>query len=371
MTRLAIEVSEPLVRGGTFVTDLSGQWDRYTHAIRAVGGYWEATIVINDNPMAMEDWIANGIGRHIEVFNEANVLIWEGFVSRVRANNLQLTLECRGYVHWLGSFTYSSSVTGTEDLSDKIQNVLGADPNSTFSTDYGKITTNTLAVKAYEQDNKTAWDLILGLTAMGDSSDNRYIFGIYEGRQAIYEQIPSSIEYLGSQGSLQISRGPLLEVANQVDLIYSTIDTSVSPPVLGVRIATGSTSDAESQSKYGVIEKILSTGGSTTIEAEQIRGTFLQENKEPQTTQDRLDDALIEDLSGNQVQPWNVKPGRWLSKTDFLIGQSTPADLHNDLRAIFIESVTYNAPYQLSISGGKVDTLPQLLAKYGLAGVGA
>jgi hypothetical protein len=50
-------------------------------------------------------------------------------------------------------------------------------------------------VKQYLNDNAAAWSLIQGLVARGDSSDNRYIFGIYNGRVPTYEAIPTDFEY--------------------------------------------------------------------------------------------------------------------------------------------------------------------------------
>lgn len=86
-------------------------------------------------------------------------------------------------------------------------------------------------------------------------------------------------------GALSATRGPVLDMANKVALGYSTIDTSVSPPLMGVRAYTAWSSDAFSQARYGVLENVLSTGGVTADNAAAIVATFLQERRLPRTSE--------------------------------------------------------------------------------------
>ena len=108
-----------------------------------------------------------------------------------------ITVECLGYVYWLNMFVYNqTATTGTVNVSTQIQNVLAADLNSLFSTDYSGIDTNTLQVNRVANDNSKGWDYIKALTSRGDASDNRYTFGIFNDRKATYTAQPTSIEYL-------------------------------------------------------------------------------------------------------------------------------------------------------------------------------
>lgn len=376
---LSISVASPLVDTSQRIAPLEiRNYDRYSHTINALGGWWEASFTIKDNQRGVEDWLADGLGRHIEVYNPAQNLIFEGFVNSVSANlgplaiergplldianrarviystvdtstspptvgvraatgtsndttsqgqygiieqvlsvggstqteaeqirdtyiaehkdpetsqeinlstgdDISVTINILGYVHWL-FYTYSSTTTGTQNLSAKMTAILGQDPNSIFSTDYGKVTANTLQVKAYEQDNDVAWDLIKGLVSQGDASDNRYIFGIYADRKAVYGAVPTTIEY------------------------YQQL------------------SDQERR---------------------------------------------ITNQAGTRIEPWDVLPGKWLFISDLLIGRTTETTLRFDPRAVFVESVSYTTPWGLRIQGGKVSTLAQKLAKFGLAGVGS
>lgn len=380
---LSIQVSSPLLVDNVFLFSIEGVQEFYTQTINAIGGFWNATFRIKLRQPQIEDWLLNGIGRQIKTYDHAQQLIWKGFVNRVAIN----------------------------------------------------------------------------------------------------------------LGPLSVSRGPLLDIANRVSLIYSTVDTTTTPPTFGVRAKTDTVNDTNSQALYGILERILSSGGVTPDEANQIRDTFLEENKDPATSQeislggggepsvtveclgdvhwlrtypynqttttglidlsgtsgklqdilssdpnsvistdfsDMVDNTLqvrawenndtlawdevkalvaqgdvsdnrylfgiyanqraryeqapttlayqqkvtdpelrIETLSGSRVLPWNVLPGRWLFVSDFLVGQTIPSSLRLDPRAIFIESVTYTAPWGLTLRGGKTDTLPQTIAKLGLGGVGA
>lgn len=106
-----------------------------------------------------------------------------------------LTLDCVGWYRSLVypyNFTAASSTVG---ISTRIQQILAAQVNSWISTDYSQITSNTTAVQNYENDNQLALELIRGYTAMGDGSNNRHLFGIYEDRKAVYGRASTQIDY--------------------------------------------------------------------------------------------------------------------------------------------------------------------------------
>jgi hypothetical protein len=333
-----------------------------------------------DRQSKIEDWIEDGLGRHIELYNPALELIWEGFVSRVRGNigglsiargphlsianrvrviystvdttvtppamgvrrptdvanntdsqaaygiiernisvggvteanaeqirdtaldelkdpetsetdNLasssaaNVTVECLGYFHWLKAYTYASATTGTENASAKIENVLAADPNGIFSTDYNDVTENTTAVGAYEQDSRTAMQIIKGIVGLGDTSFNRYLFGFYQDRKARYGAMPTDTEYQRS----------LLEPEQKL-------------------------------ARYGV---------------------------------------------GGRVMPWDAQAGEWVFYTDLLVGRSQPSERRLDPRYLFIEQSAFTLPWALSLQGSRSGRLDQLLARLGLGGTSA
>lgn len=108
-----------------------------------------------------------------------------------------VTISCTGYYAWLDLYAYNQTAnTGTINVSTAIQNALAADLNGLFSTDYTRITTNTLQTQRYVNDDDTAWSYIKYLVSQGDAASTRYLFGIYANQRAIYESMPTDTAYL-------------------------------------------------------------------------------------------------------------------------------------------------------------------------------
>lgn len=112
------------------------------------------------------------------------------------ANDISVSIECAGYVKFLETFTYTEATSGTWTLREKLLDALAGDPNALISTDYSQIAANSFTVDRYEDNSPTAWAVIKSLLAYGDTSDNRYIFGIYNDRRAYYSAIPTAEEYV-------------------------------------------------------------------------------------------------------------------------------------------------------------------------------
>lgn len=90
------------------------------------------------------------------------------------------------------------------------------------------------------------------------------------------------------QAGFELSRGPLVNVVNQLLAVYSSIDTSTTPPTPGIRRRTAQTENTVSQDRYGVWPKVLSLAGVTDDNARQLRDSHLAEYSRPET---RGDDA--------------------------------------------------------------------------------
>jgi hypothetical protein len=112
----------------------------------------------------------------------------------------------------------------------------------------------------------------------------------------IWEGFINSIS--ASLGTLSITRGPLLSVANRVGVTYTPIvDTEVEPMTTGAATMTTLSEDTDSQDKWAIQEEIISGGtlmddatwcGSACTpdnEAEEIRDAYLGEHKYPETSE--------------------------------------------------------------------------------------
>jgi len=105
-----------------------------------------------------------------------------------------VSLDCLGYVHML-DYPYNAATVGTQDADAKIKAVLAADPNSLF--DSANVGTNTLKVKAWEDEDTLALNVIKDVVGRGDASQNRWLFGVYGDREAHYEAASNTeITYL-------------------------------------------------------------------------------------------------------------------------------------------------------------------------------
>lgn len=100
----------------------------------------------------------------------------------------------------------------------------------------------------------------------------------------IWEGIVNTIKL--ALGGLSITIGPILDIANKVRLIYSYIDTTLGSPITGLRLTTDWASNTSSQSRYGYMEKVLSSGGATPTNADDIRDLYLAENARPGKSQE-------------------------------------------------------------------------------------
>ena len=113
------------------------------------------------------------------------------------ADDFLLTVDCKGFLHWL-NYPYNNVSFGFTNISTKIADILGDDPNGIISADYSDITENVAVVPFWDIDDAIAKDVIKEQVAMGDASDRRYVFGIYDGRKAFYAPVPTTIDYFMS-----------------------------------------------------------------------------------------------------------------------------------------------------------------------------
>jgi hypothetical protein len=95
-------------------------------------------------------------------------------------------------------------------------------------------------------------------------------------------------------GSLSLNRGPLMQVANRIKVVYTPVDTSTNPPTSGARDETDYTNDTDSQDLYGIIERIISVSSGDVTAAEQARDTALEDSKYPNADEtENLESSVV------------------------------------------------------------------------------
>lgn len=393
---ITVGLHQPLIKGGAYIRTLENELNSYSHTISVNGGFISASISISS--MDIDDWILNGLGRHIVAYGSGGEIIWEGFIDNVSVNlgnitiergrltelcnrcmitytpviidldtgqeesgdttqttvaddedsiekygiweqvvsggsivgvgedeeemvadyfakadamrdlylkehkepevshnpvvgneggDISITLDCKGYIEW---FTYVYNYGELDEdleepiesimLSDKITEVLNAEPNGIFPTAGTFIAFNGLLVNRIEMKDRTAKTILDECLTFGDIDLNRWTFGIYEERNAYYKKFSTEIDYL-------------------------------------YYIASN-------------MQKII-------------------------------------DRKNTEILPWNVRPGKVAFLPDTVLGGSSPVDIYSDARIMFIEEVSFTAPDTINLTGKKVKTFDQLQAQLGLA----
>jgi hypothetical protein len=377
---ITIDVQDPIWWSSRSSTAhvLNREIESYQHTIIADGGFNTAQFEISADNLDIDDWIENGLGRHIVVYGTSAEIIWEGFVNRVVvgigslsasrgplfdiANRVSVTytpiidisvepivtgsetetpiaentdsqarygiieqvlsggqllddgtyddaeemrdlylaehawpytdeninlstssrptvtVECSGYKEWLNVYVHNDYTEGTVTLDNKVKYVLNSDPNSIFSTNQIFIQSNAQLTGRYEDKNRFAGSIISDVVSLGDGSDNRWVFSVYEDRLCYYESVPTEVEYY--------------------HLLTST--------------------------------SIMST-----------------EMKAP-------------------VSPGNFRPGVWVEISDFAPGTTNPSGvIRRDPRVLFVEQVTFTSPTGLTLAGSRISTFTQRLSQLG------
>ncbi len=127
---------------------------------------------------------------------DANVLLsaWPKMPKSLSlgGQTTSVTLNCLGYAHWL-NYPYRNLSKLMTWVSAKIAFVLAADPNGFFALQ--DITVNTLSISPYEDSDRAASEIIAAAVSLGDAAFNRYLFGIWANRRAIYRAAPTQAIY--------------------------------------------------------------------------------------------------------------------------------------------------------------------------------
>lgn len=115
----------------------------------------------------------------------------------------QLAVTCAGYVFSANRRFYETNVEPLA-ISTQIGTLVAA---SEYITD-GGIYENTMTVPLTGADmTYRLWDAIEGLAALGDTSGNRYVCGVHEGRVLRYDLAETAMLYEWRRGQLRYATG--------------------------------------------------------------------------------------------------------------------------------------------------------------------
>jgi len=127
--------------------------------------------------------------------------IYERQVTQQPGTGFSLVANCIGYSRIMDRRYYDNpGITGTVNISNKIKDILS---NADFLDSDYSVEENTLQAYDEQLDQPTLLKAIQDLVSLGDSSFNRYTFGVYANQKAIYRAVPTSPTYLvGEDGKM-------------------------------------------------------------------------------------------------------------------------------------------------------------------------
>ena len=116
--------------------------------------------------------------------------------SNVPAGRTSFTVTVFGYVRLMECYTYEWDTSGNELLEVKLGRVLDADPNNLLlSANASLISANSVTVRQYDSKQRTGWAVTKDLVARGDLNNDRYVFGVWANRYAVYAIAPDTVGY--------------------------------------------------------------------------------------------------------------------------------------------------------------------------------
>jgi len=358
----------------------------YSHATRAYGGWWSASLDFAASRVEAEEWYENGAGRHVEVFNAIGKIVWAGFIDSVTISMGTLTAT----VGPLTEMVNRASVIYTPILYTDV-----VDPEDHVTT--GEQTQTTIADDAPSQDKYGIFEEVLsGGEMLDDGTTNEA--EQYRDTFIAEHRLPATDERLSTEGS-QITRVHLelkgyvcflqRYVVSETDTLTCSISTKLEDALgddpnglfstdyqfMEANAFLVNRNEEKERNAWAVIEEMVNLGDAN--DNRYVFGVYegqrFHYRQVPDSTkyQHRLIQSTMQIETfgaGMRVEPWDVQAGEWLFLSDFLagMGDTHGVPARGDHCYVFIEEVKYTAPMGIEIVGGHYGTLGQWLAKKGL-----
>lgn len=350
----------------------------------ADGGCWAASITFPVHPTNAASWIENGLGLHIEVWNDIGEVIWDGYVDTM-------------------DFTFGNLSAKFGPMSDVV-NQIGViyAPLLDDTLDpplYGNETETTLATDSDSQARYGVFERWFqaepGQTyqAQAEADRDRYLV------ELAFPKPTQDIDFLVSN-TTSLTLGLLGYYHRLKGTIYvsaTTATTTASVKLAAILdadpngmfasangfIETNSflvrANESDNRTSEAIISEIVSIGAAATDDRftfQILPKQFTRYRQIPAITAPKYQrsiyklSASVEQYGvGVEVAPWDTEPGEWLYQPDISLGKLpsiTVADKTRDLRYLFIESVSFSTPVSVQASGEPQGTLAQMIAKANL-----
>lgn len=367
-----VNIRNPLASGGGDAMDYLSEVSAYSHTISAFLGFDTAKITLAVKMVEIDEWISNGIGRDVQVSGPDGAKAWEGFVNEIdiQYGTLRIT---RGpllgicnlcYVIYapvdattdpptIGDRTITTGATNSQSVTryGTVERILN--PGNMTQTEAEQVRDTYLADNAEPETGKTI--------SIGDPGNMSITLGCLGYAHWIDAYLYSNS---GTTGYITASQR-----------ISDILDAEINGYISTTRFIDTNAilvPDAEYDYPTGLnaIRSVVDLG-----DVNDTRWVFgIYEDRQPRYEQIptefeytyRISDKFqeIHSISNDAVvQPWSVRPAKWLKIADFLTGSPKYSNIYEDPRAVFAESVTYTAPTTINIQHSKHSSLERKIAK--------
>jgi hypothetical protein len=377
MIGISIDVSEPRLKGAAPLETLADIVTGYDHASEVFGGFKSANFSLTGPLGYLEDWYENGLMREVTTRDEAGAVVWQGFVNAValtiggRSVERGPVLDIVNHLRMLYTTINTTVTPAPVAAGEKPAFTNQLDSQALYGIMGGVYSTSNVDAASAAATVANIVATFLEENAWPETTETLSLEGGVASvtvKCAGYGEILKKAVYNSAATGTGALSDKILAVLNAEPNGWLAVNArSIASNTILVPLL-------ENNDRMGldVIKGLVALG-----DVAYNRYTFgVYENREPvyapaPTTyayEYSLAESLLSVYHGDVVNPWNVRPGQWLFYPDFLPGSASGAKLRRDPRSVFIESVNFTAPYGISINGGKVRRLPQILAQLGLGG---
>jgi hypothetical protein len=372
---------------GTFLGEITNQVEDYSQVLTPIHGMKSAGLTIKVNQFKAEEWIEEGLGRHVEVIADVGGLRFAGLVNK-------LTWTLGGFTVVRGPLTqvvnsvvvaYGRTDLNTGTTTGGETTFTPAAEDTDSQARYGRLETIINAGDrevptaaqirdTYLEDHKdpqTDKSLAIGATGSADSVLTLELLGYWQFMTR-YTYTNASVGTTNPSAKIDdVLAGDPLGIFDP-----TTANIERNTTLFDVR-----ETETDRMTAFEVVRDVVAIGFPSSVRA--IFGVYFDQDSglpywDYRQIPDTIDYAselggsqpqVKEYLAGALVLPWNVLPGRWLFYPDFLAGRVAPGvPIRFDPRNQFLESVTYTAPAMLTLEGAKVKRTDQLLNRLGIGG---
>ena len=184
----------------------------------------------------------------------------------------RLDVVCAGYVYSMNR-RYMELDVGPGNISDQASLLVDGSADAAEFVSAGAIDSNTTITPTVPGGNLSIrlWDMMEELAEMGDTSNNRWIAGVYDGRKLDYKQAENDVEFYWRNGRLCNAAGhPIYPTQIEPNIIVRVDDTP-----WGITPGSGNEWANPRQAYIETVEFIAPRSYRLTpYEGEELLGTF-------------------------------------------------------------------------------------------------